>query len=87
MFRTAVFDAFLLALTACVDDRSFGFQVRSKVSTFGGGFGGPTEVTSGGNALKFYASIRLNIKRIGLVKKGDEVSAAANSFLFPCQKL
>ncbi|CAA7404941.1 unnamed protein product [Spirodela intermedia] len=47
-------------------------QVRSKVSTFGGGFGGPTEVTSGGNALKFYASIRLNIKRIGLVKKGDE---------------
>ncbi|XP_078447444.1 recA DNA recombination family protein isoform X2 [Wolffia australiana] len=46
-------------------------QVRSKVSTFGG-FGGPTEVTSGGNALKFYASVRLNIKRIGLVKKGDE---------------
>ncbi|OAY73885.1 DNA repair protein recA, mitochondrial [Ananas comosus] len=46
-------------------------QVRSKVSTFGG-FGGPTEVTSGGNALKFYASVRLNIKRIGLVKKGEE---------------
>ncbi|OAY74427.1 DNA repair protein recA, mitochondrial, partial [Ananas comosus] len=45
--------------------------VRSKVSTFGGS-GGPTEVTSGGNALKFYASIRLNIKRIGLVKKGEE---------------
>ncbi|MQL73617.1 hypothetical protein Taro_005954 [Colocasia esculenta] len=46
---------------------------RSKVSTFGGGFGGPTEVTSGGNALKFYASVRLNIRRIGLVKKGEEV--------------
>ncbi|XP_039119816.1 DNA repair protein recA homolog 3, mitochondrial isoform X2 [Dioscorea cayenensis subsp. rotundata] len=46
-------------------------QVRSKLSTFGG-FGGPTEVTSGGNALKFYASVRLNIKRIGLVKKGEE---------------
>ncbi|KAL6840030.1 hypothetical protein ACP4OV_029840 [Aristida adscensionis] len=46
-------------------------QVRAKVSTFGG-FGGPTEVTSGGNALKFYASMRLNIKRIGLVKKGEE---------------
>ncbi|KAG1360642.1 hypothetical protein COCNU_09G001050 [Cocos nucifera] len=45
--------------------------VRSKLSTFGG-FGGPTEVTSGGNALKFYASVRLNIKRIGLVKKGEE---------------
>lgn len=46
--------------------------MRSKLSTFGG-FGGPTEVTSGGNALKFYASVRLNIKRIGLVKKGEEV--------------
>ncbi|CAN1340292.1 DNA repair protein recA homolog 3, mitochondrial [Linum perenne] len=37
-------------------------QVRSKISTFGG-FGGPQEVTCGGNALKFYASVRLNIKR------------------------
>ncbi|KAL5768598.1 hypothetical protein ACOSQ2_015381 [Xanthoceras sorbifolium] len=46
-------------------------QVRSKISTFGG-FSGPTEVTCGGNALKFYASVRINIKRIGLVKKGDE---------------
>ncbi|XP_075509031.1 DNA repair protein recA homolog 3, mitochondrial-like [Primulina tabacum] len=45
-------------------------QVRSKLSTFG--FGGPTEVTCGGNALKFYASVRLNIKRTGLVKKGEE---------------
>lgn len=51
----------------------FMFQVRAKLSTFGG-FGGPTEVTCGGNALKFYASMRLNIKRIGLVKKGEEVS-------------
>ena len=47
-------------------------QVRAKLSTFGG-FGGPSEVTCGGNALKFYASIRLNIKRIGHVKKGEEV--------------
>ncbi|XP_004507945.1 DNA repair protein recA homolog 3, mitochondrial-like isoform X3 [Cicer arietinum] len=47
-------------------------QVRSKLSTFGG-FSGPTEVTCGGNALKFYASVRLNIKRIGFVKKGEEV--------------
>ncbi|XP_061361603.1 DNA repair protein recA homolog 3, mitochondrial isoform X2 [Gastrolobium bilobum] len=46
-------------------------QVRSKLTTFGG-FGGPTEVTCGGNALKFYASVRLNIKRIGFVKKGEE---------------
>ncbi|XP_074591525.1 DNA repair protein recA homolog 3, mitochondrial-like [Curcuma longa] len=46
-------------------------QVRAKLTTFGG-FGGPTEVTSGGNALKFYASVRLNIRRIGFVKKGEE---------------
>jgi len=51
----------------------FHIQVRSKLSTFGG-FGGPTEVTCGGNALKFYASMRLNIKRIGLIKKGEEVN-------------
>ncbi|XP_021970423.1 DNA repair protein recA homolog 3, mitochondrial isoform X1 [Helianthus annuus] len=45
-------------------------QVRSKLATFG--FGAPSEVTCGGNALKFYASIRLNIRRVGLVKKGEE---------------
>ncbi|KAG8496626.1 hypothetical protein CXB51_007870 [Gossypium anomalum] len=42
----------------------------SKLSTLG--FDGPTEVTYGVNALKFYASIRLNIRRTGLVKKGEE---------------
>ncbi|KAI9192231.1 hypothetical protein LWI28_019804 [Acer negundo] len=47
-------------------------QVRAKISTFGGGFAGPTEVTCGGNALKFYASVRINVKRIGLIKKGEE---------------
>lgn len=46
-------------------------QIRAKVATFG--FGGPTEVTSGGNALKFYASVRLNIRRTGFVKKGEEI--------------
>lgn len=45
-------------------------QVRAKLSTFG--FGGPTEVTCGGNALKFYASVRLNIRRIAMVKRGEE---------------
>lgn len=45
-------------------------QVRSKLVTFGGG---PTEVTSGGNALKFYTSVRINIRRIGSVKKGEEI--------------
>lgn len=54
-------------------------QVRSKLSTFG--FGGPTEVTCGGNALKFYASVRLNIKRTAWVKKGEEVQIISCS---PC---
>lgn len=35
-------------------------------------FGNP-ETTTGGNALKFYASVRLDIRRIGSVKNGDEV--------------
>ena len=35
-------------------------------------FGSP-ETTTGGNALKFYASVRLDIRRIGAIKKGDEV--------------
>jgi recombination protein RecA len=34
---------------------------------------GSPETTTGGNALKFYASVRLDIRRIGAVKKGDEV--------------
>ncbi|XP_027338700.1 DNA repair protein recA homolog 3, mitochondrial-like [Abrus precatorius] len=58
-----------LSLSQCI--LIFINQVRSKISTFGG-FGGPTEVTCGGNALKFYASVRLNIKRVGFVKKGEE---------------
>ena len=59
----------------------FHIQVRSKLSTFGG-FGGPTEVTCGGNALKFYASMRLNIKRIGLIKKGEEVNFRIPAYTF-----
>ncbi len=35
-------------------------------------FGSP-ETTTGGNALKFYASVRIDIRRIGSIKKGDEV--------------
>ena len=44
-------------------------QIRHKIGVM---FGSP-ETTSGGNALKFYASIRLDIRRIGTVKEGDEV--------------
>ncbi len=44
-------------------------QIRMKI---GGMFGSP-ETTTGGNALKFYSSVRLDIRRIGAIKKGDEV--------------
>jgi len=44
-------------------------QIRMKIGVM---FGSP-ETTSGGNALKFYASVRLDIRRIGAIKKGDEV--------------
>jgi recombination protein RecA len=44
-------------------------QVRHKIGVM---FGNP-ETTSGGNALKFYASVRLDIRRCGSVKKGDEI--------------
>ena len=43
-------------------------QIRMKIGVM---FGSP-ETTSGGNALKFYASVRLDIRRIGAIKKGDE---------------
>ena len=54
-------------------------QVRSKITSFGG-FGGPTETTCGGNALKFYASVRLNIRRLAFVKKGEEVQISLVCF-------
>ena len=44
-------------------------QIRIKIGVM---FGNP-ETTSGGNALKFYASVRLDIRRIGAIKKGDEI--------------
>ncbi|MCH7853739.1 MAG: recombinase RecA [Proteobacteria bacterium] len=44
-------------------------QMRMKIGVI---FGNP-ETTTGGNALKFYASIRLDIRRIGAIKKGDEI--------------
>jgi len=44
-------------------------QIRMKIGVM---FGNP-ETTTGGNALKFYASVRMDIRRIGAVKKGDEV--------------
>ncbi len=47
-------------------------QLRMKIGVM---FGNP-ETTTGGNALKFYASVRLDIRRIGAIKKDDEVIGA-----------
>src|SRR6201991_5322334 len=44
-------------------------QLREKIGVF---FGSP-ETTSGGKALKFYASVRLDIRRIGAIKEGDKM--------------
>lgn len=44
-------------------------QIRSKIGVM---FGSP-ETTTGGNALKFYASVRLDVRRIGSIKKGDDI--------------
>jgi len=47
-------------------------QIRMKIGVM---FGNP-ETTTGGNALKFYSSVRLDIRRIGSVKEGDEVTGS-----------
>ena len=44
-------------------------QIRMKIGVM---FGSP-ETTTGGNALKFYSSVRMDIRRVGTIKKGDEV--------------
>ncbi len=44
-------------------------QIRMKIGVM---FGNP-ETTTGGNALKFYASVRLDIRRVGAIKKGEEI--------------
>ena len=45
-------------------------QIREKVNSFGYG---PSETTSGGRALKFYASVRVDVRRIGSIKQGDKI--------------
>lgn len=49
-------------------------QLRMKIGVM---FGNP-EITTGGNALKFYSSVRLDIRRIGAIKKGDEILGLGN---------
>ncbi|KAG0919876.1 hypothetical protein G6F32_015900 [Rhizopus arrhizus] len=46
-------------------------QIRMKIGVMMPGQS--PETTTGGNALKFYASVRLDIRRIGAIKKGDEI--------------
>ncbi len=47
-------------------------QIRMKIGVM---FGSP-ETTTGGNALKFYSSVRIDIRRVGSIKKGDEVTGS-----------
>jgi recombination protein RecA len=47
-------------------------QIRMKIGVM---FGNP-ETTTGGNALKFYSSVRMDIRRIGAIKKGDEITGS-----------
>ena len=64
-------------------------QLRDKI----GQMFGPSETTTGGNALKFYASVRLDIRKIGSLKDGDEmigsqtrVKVVKNKVAPPCRK-
>jgi len=53
-------------------------QIRMKIGVM---FGSP-DTTTGGNALKFYASVHLDVRRIGAVKQGDEVVGRTILFVF-----
>lgn len=53
-------------------------QTRAKLNTYGGG-GPMAEVTAGGNALKFYASVRLQVRRKEQLKRGDVVLLMATN--------
>jgi len=48
-------------------------QLREKIGGGYGSYNGPIEVTTGGNALKFYATIRIDIRRDAYIKNGDEI--------------
>jgi recombination protein RecA len=50
-------------------------QIRMKIGVM---FGNP-ETTTGGNALKFYASVRMDIRRVGALKDGEKWSATARA--------
>jgi recombination protein RecA len=48
-------------------------QLRATINQGYGTYNGPTEITTGGNALKFYASVRLDVRKAAQIKDGDEV--------------
>ena len=55
-------------------------QLRQKISTgYGGGYG-PQETTTGGNALKFYASVRVEVRKVQTLKKGEEETGTMTRF-------
>ena len=58
-------------------------QIRMKTGVM---FGNP-EITTGGNALKFYASVRLDIRRTGAIKKGDEAIGNETKFSLCVQNI
>lgn len=74
-FRAARGGSALQIVTVlCRSCSRFIIQLRQKI---GVSFG-PSEVTTGGNALKFYASLRLDVRRVGAIKK-DEVDIGAKA--------
>ena len=54
-------------------------QIRMKIGVM---FGSP-ETTTGGNALKFYSSVRLDIRRIGAIKDRDEIAVSYTHLTLP----
>jgi recombination protein RecA len=55
-------------------------QLRQKISQGYGASYGPTETTTGGNALKFYASIRVEVRKVQTIKKGEEETGTMTRF-------
>jgi recombination protein RecA len=55
-------------------------QLRQKINQGYGASYGPTETTTGGNALKFYASIRVEVRKVQTIKKGEEETGTMTRF-------
>ena len=55
-------------------------QLRQKINQGYGASYGPTDTTTGGNALKFYASVRVEVRKVQTIKKGDEETGTMTRF-------